>query len=425
MTSVAAALPAAGRSATIRLINRDFMLLSQAQLVSQFGNQAFTIAMTFWTASTTHSATTTGLVLMAGVLPVVLLGPFTGTFVDRQRSKQRVIVTCDMVSGASVTLFALALLARPEALRPAALFAIALTVGICNAFLDPAINASVPDLVPSGQIEGANAFRQSSRQITVLTAQGVGGILYVLAGPAMLFLVDGLSFLFAGATELLIRTPEIGSAKAECGPARGFFGHAADGLGYVRAQSGMVTFMIAVAVFNALLMPISVLLPVYATIYLRADVQWYGFLLAAISAGAIAGCTLAGAAHVSGPTRRTLLVAGFSAMAVALVVLGQVQSRWIALAIACATGALTGMINVFVLSILQRRTPGEFRGRVLGLHSMLSRALVPIGLVGGGAIADLTGRNVPLVYAICGGLALVTVVLLTTRSSARGYLASS
>ena len=280
-----------------RLLNRNFVLLSQAQLVSQFGNQAFTIALTFWTAATTHSATMTGLMMMAAVLPVVVLSPLTGTLADRQGSRLRIIVTCDLLSGTIVLLLALGFLAGPGAWRPALLFTAALLLGVCNAFFDPAVNALTPDLVPRDQIEGANAFRQSARQVTALTAQGLGGMLYALVGPAALFLLNGLSFLFAGATEMLIQAPrrtECGVRSADRGPAPGLFGDAAEGFRYVTAQPGMIGFLIAAAVFNALLMPITVLLPVYATTYLHADVRWYGFLLAAISAGALTGCTLAG-----------------------------------------------------------------------------------------------------------------------------------
>ena len=61
-----AAVPRVEAPTDARLLNRNFLLLSHAQLVSQFGNQAFTIALTFWTAATTHSATMTGLMMMAG-----------------------------------------------------------------------------------------------------------------------------------------------------------------------------------------------------------------------------------------------------------------------------------------------------------------------------------------------------------------------
>jgi MFS family permease len=106
-------------------------------------------------------------------------------------------------------------------------------------------------------------------------------------------------------------------------------------------------------------------------------------------------------------------------------ILGQVRSLWAAFAILFATGAMSGTVNVLVMSIIQRKTSGEFRGRVIGLQTMMTRVLVPIGLVGGGAIADYTGRNVPLVYAICGALAMASVIVLTTRQSARDFLASS
>jgi len=418
-----------------RLLNRNFALLSQAQLVSQVGNQAFTIALTFWTAAATHSATMTGLMLMAAVLPVVILGPLTGSVADRRSSRLRIIVTCDLLSGTIVLLLALGFLAGPGAWRPALMFSAALLVGVCNAFFDPAVNALAPDLVPRDRIEAANAFRQSARQITALIAQGLGGMLYALVGPAALFLLDGLSFLFAGFSEMLIQPPRaadgreqsaIRNPSAICNPRSAILHDVADGFRYVAAQPGMIGFLVASALFNALLMPITVLLPVYATTYLLADVRWYGFLLASISAGALTGCALAGTMRLSGPSRRSVLVTAFVALALALAVLGQIRSRWIALAIAFTTGVLAGIINVLVVSIVQRRASGEFRGRVIGLHTMMTRVLVPIGMVGGGAIADLTGRNVPLVYAICGGtLALTSVILLAVRPTTRAFLASS
>jgi MFS transporter, DHA3 family, macrolide efflux protein len=424
MTTVAATVPLHVRPAASRLVNRNFLLLWQAQLVSQFGNQAFSIAITFWTASATHSATMTGLVLMASVLPVVVLGPVAGALVDRWRSPLRVVVACDLASGFVVTAFGLGLVGRPDAMQPSLLLAIALIVGVSSAFLEPALSALVPDLVPANHLEGANAFRQSSRQVTVLTAQAIGGILYVVVGPAMLFLIDGLSFLFAAASELAIDSPSSGrdSDTAHDAPRRALAKDAADGLRYVRAQHGMMAFLIAVAVFNALLMPVSVLLPVYASAYLGGGAQWYGFLLAAISAGAFAGCALAGAVPAAGATRRRILVGAFATLALGLAALGAIRTPIVALVVIGATGLCAGIVNVLVMSTLQRRTPANLRGRVLGLHLTLTRALVPIATLGGGVIADLTGRNVPLVFGVCGALALASVMLLVARANTRQYL---
>jgi MFS family permease len=410
-----------------RLLNRNFLLLWQAQLVSQFGNQAFSIAMMAWTLEATHSATMSGLMVMAGVLPVIVLGPLAGTFADGRRSRLRIVAACDALSGALVLLLALGFVAGRGAWRPAMLFATALLVGVCNAFFDPAVNAFAPDLVERDRFEAANAFRQSSRQFTILASQGLGGILYALLGPAMLFLIDGASFLFASATELLIRPPAAAPASTARPSSAAGRAKIADGFRYVAAQPGMVGFLITTAIFNALIMPVSILLPVYATSNLGADVRWYGFLLAGISAGSMAGGLAAATRRInaSGPARRVFLIGAFALLAFSLALLGQVRSREIALAIMFITGALGGLINVLVVSIVQRVTSVEFRGRVLGLHAMMTRVLVPIGLVGGGALADLTGRNVPVVYGVCGLLALATVVLLVTGRKTRAFLASA
>src|SRR5262249_10727198 len=149
--------------------------LCQAQLVSQFGNQAFTIAMMAWTLEATRSATMSGLMVMAGVVPVIVLGPFAGTFADGRRSRLRIVAGCDAVCGVLVSLLALGFIVGPTAWRPAMLFLTSLLVGVCNAFFDPALNAFAPDLVPRDQLEAANAFRQSARQFTVLASQGLGG----------------------------------------------------------------------------------------------------------------------------------------------------------------------------------------------------------------------------------------------------------
>ena len=105
---------------------------------------------------------------------------------------------------------------------------------------------------------------------------------------------------------------------------------------------------------------------------------------------------------------------------------GQIRSRWVALAILFATGVLAGTINVLVISIIQRRTSGEFRGRVIGLQAMMTRVLVPIGMVGGGAIADLDRtQRAARVRDLRRPLALTSVILLAARPTTRAFLASS
>ena len=80
------------------LLNKNFVLLWQGQLVSLFGVQAYNIAMMFWIKHQTGSATLMGLVMMVSQIPGVVLGPVSGVFVDRY-SRWKIIVGSDLIRG--------------------------------------------------------------------------------------------------------------------------------------------------------------------------------------------------------------------------------------------------------------------------------------------------------------------------------------
>jgi MFS family permease len=251
-----------------------------------------------------------------------------------------------------------------------------------------------------------------------------------------LFLVNGVSLVLAALSEGRIQPPAYDVPVGTPTPAHpdrpalsamhSFRERVSEGFAYVRRQPGMMVVVTSCAVLNAILMPVSVLLPVYATTYLRVDVRWYGFLLAAIAAGSLVGSVSIGAvaARLIGSSRRLMLVAAFTGMALGMMALAQIRLPLAALMVLFLMGVLTQTINVLTISIVQRATAREFRGRVMGTLTTITRLLVPVALVGGGAVADATGRNVPLIYSMCGAATLVTVAILSSRR-ARVCLASA
>jgi DHA3 family macrolide efflux protein-like MFS transporter len=406
------------------LLNRNFALLTQGQLVSQFGNQAFVVGMTFWVSATTHSAATTGLIVLAGMVPLMVLAPFAGAFVDRH-SRLGVIIACDLGRGVVVSVLAIAYLTGPASARMGEIFVAALLLGCFAAFFEPAMTSCIPDLVPHSRLEAANGFQQVSSQVAILVGRGFGGALYQALGPIMLFVVDGFTFFFAGASTLLIRQPKAQVLPHEAANTPGtVLAETIAGIRYLLGRSGMFGFLLTASVFNALLTPVSVLLPFYTTDYLVADVRWYGFLLAAISAGSVSGGAAASTVRIKETWRGPVVVGAFISLALLLTILGQVRERWIALALLFMTGLMAGLMNVLILSIIQRSTTAEFRGRVRGVHLTMAYLFAPVGLVGGGALADLTGRNVPLVFGVCGVLAMATVLSLFCRRATRQFLSS-
>ena len=409
----------------VRLLNFDFAILWQGQSVSQLGNQALNVAIAFWATESTRSTAITGLLLMAGLVPILVLGPFAGTFVDGH-SRKRVIVTCDAVRGVVVSCLAVAFVFTSGALRVAVAFAAVVCLGTLTAFFEPALAASIPDLVPSARLESANGFQQSSTKFSMMMGQALGGVLYHVFGAPLLFLLDGLSFFFAGACGACMRIPEVPApARApERSFVKKFLTDTLGGLRYALSRPGLASLLVLSAVFNLFLAPVPVLLPAFVTQYLHGDARWYGLLLAGMSSGAMVGYWAAGFNKVKGLTRPAVVVGLFAAIAFNLMVLGQIRERWLVLGGVFLHGLLAGLITIRVMTILQRSTPPEGRGRVMGVFATISQALMPIGLVGGGLVADLLGRNVPLIFAGCGGLANIALFLVASRSNLCRFLAS-
>lgn len=413
-----------------RLMNRNFLLLWLGQSVSQLGNQAFLIAVAFWIVEETGSASLMGLLTAVGTLPGVLLGPIGGTFADRH-PRIRILVVCDFLAGLGVLGLAAALFLMPDrvSLLVALLFAVEVLEGVIRAFFLPAISAAIPDLVPEEKLEAANSLNQFSIQAWLLIGQAAGGILFRVLGAPLLFLVDGLSFLFAGASAMLIRLPEERRRvaipeEAGASPFRDFLRETAEGFRYVWGRKGLRDFMLTASLVNFLLMPVLVLLPFYVQLYLEKGAAWYGFLMAALSAGTVAGFLLAGTLRLRGRARAAGIILSLLTLPLLFGILGFLRSPGLALVGAFLGGAALGFVNVQLAATTQSSTPAELRGRVMGLLGTLGGGLMPVGMALGGFLGDLTGKNVPLVYGVCAVLAALVIVITTSGRECREYLAN-
>jgi MFS family permease len=421
----AAVTPAAN---TGRLFNRNFLLLWQGQAVSQLGNQAFALGMAFWTLEATGSATLMGLLLATLNLPVVLLSPIGGAIADRF-SRIRILVVCDLIGGLAILCQSSAMLSGrfSRSAEVSLLFAVALTEGSVNGFFLPALAAAIPDLVPEERLTAANSLNQFSLQSSLLVGQGIGGVLYKLFGASRLFFFDSLTFLFSAGSEALVRLPPRppGEHLGVTASARQFAASLREGFAYVRRTPGLLNFIVCPAAFNFFTVAVSVLLPFFVRINLHAGAEWYGFLVATISGGSIAGFLIAGMVRLAGAARGRFLVALLAVAPLPMAVAGYVHRPGVGLAIGFALGVMLGLINVNLLTLLQSSTPVALRGRVLGVWTSLVSGLMPLGMALGGLAGDLTGKNIPLIFTCCGVLAMATILSSLSRASTRRFLAQA
>jgi MFS transporter, DHA3 family, macrolide efflux protein len=411
----------------VRLLNRDFLLLWQGQFVSMLGSQAFSVAMIFWIKRQTDSASLLGLGMMSQWVPAILLGPFGGTLADRW-SRRRILILTDVLRGlAAIALAALVLLVpgRSGTILTGLLILSAL-MGVCDAFFRPAIAAAIPDLVPEAELTRANSANRLALDVSTFLGQGLGGVLFRVIGPGILFLTDGVTYLFSACAESLVRLPpppptaKLGSWR-EAG--RDFWREVKLGLRYVAGRPGLRYLFFLAPLEGFFMITIVVLLPFYVEDFLHVRPDWYGFLVAAFGGGSFCGSIAAGATNLTGRRRTWAYLAcgvGFGAAAVAF---SFARSPWMALALLFIGGVMGGFNTIHVLSLAQVTTAAELRGRVLGLFETLGLSALPIAAGTAGLVAALLHRNIPLVYLGCGTALLILALIQASQREVRDFLA--
>jgi MFS family permease len=410
-----------------RLWNKNFFLQWQGQTISRLGTQAFLIGQLFWIKQYTESATLLGLLAMVSNIPGLFMGPIGGVIADRY-SRRMIIIICDFLRGISLLLLTGIMILRPD--ETELILIVLFGVSVFNALINPvfssAIQSTIPDLVPRNKVTAANSIGQLSIQLTMFFGQMVGGTLYRILGPTILFFLDGLSFFYSSGSEVFVKIPQK-YTKKNSGWKEQFstFGQdIKEGMKYVWEKPGLRETVFASAFIAFFSTPVIILLPFYVEDHLSATVDWYGYILAFSGIGAIIGYTLAGGIRLRPQIKSRVLITFMILNALGYAMLGLVSRPAIAVFLAFLAGIATGFVTVHFTSIIQLTTPTEIRGRVLGLLAAISGSLTPLAMGLAGVVADLVNQNIPVIYFSCGIIMILMIVLVSFSKPFRQFLAT-
>ena len=390
-----------------RLFNRHFLLLWQGQTVSGVGISLSQIATVYWLLQETGSATTMGLVSMAAALPGVILGPVGGAIADRY-SRKRLIVIGDCLLGVAALCLGFAFLAVDGAVgaKVAALVVSGVLTGIVSSFFRPAVMASIPNLVPTTRLSTANAMNSFSMTASMGIGTAIGGVLFRLLGAPALFLANGVTYLVSALSETFIRVPQ---TLPQAPPSMralfsAFVSDVATGLGHVWNRPGLRNMVLAFAVLNLVSAPTGVLLPILLDQHRGLAPDWFGYLMAAMAAGNVAGMAFAGVVRIDGPARLAYGLTALFTMAAATFLIGVAESPYLLLAANAVNGVFMGIMTVAFTTLMQATTPDELRGRVMSVMMTVIGGTVPLAMGLAGVLADAVDQNVPLLFMAAGAL---------------------
>ncbi|MCW2545567.1 MAG: transporter [Mycobacterium sp.] len=386
----------AGRSA---LRNRPLRRLLLGLAASQTGDWLYNVALLAFVYSRTHSTAWLSATTAVRILPFVVLGPLGGVVADRFDRRLTMIV-CDLVRAAlMVGLLAVALLGGPTVLAP-------LLAGLSTAASTPyaaCVAASLPRLVPDSELGAANAARAVIGPLCIVVGPAIGALILVKGSESVAFAVNAATFLLSAVAVGSIKANGRFAASADRAERTRLRAEMREGLTALW-QSGVALRFVGADMMCSLLAGVETVAFVLVGERIGLGLKGYGFMLAALGLGGVAGSVVAGRL-ASALTPRAAVAVGLFGAALPLYGLPLTHSVPVALALAALTGAGSLVVEVSTETALQRSLdPGVF-GRAYGFAFPASIGSIAVGAALAGPLMAAVGFAPALMIA---GLVVTT-----------------
>ncbi len=383
----------------------DYRHLWIANMFSGSAMWTFIVASSWLVLNQSDKSALVGVITFASLLPFMLVSPVGGLLADRFDRRRLAQVT---FWGSFLVNVIIAALAVAGGLQVWHIAVMAFVGGIFRATQEPAVQALIPNQVPSDVLLNAitlNAVtRHGARFFGLLVAApllaipsiGVAGVLV-------------LSAIFSGIGVIQImrtRTVSRGEVRPERGLARGML----DGLIYVYTNKTIALFMIMVMLHCVLVMSFESILPILSRQTLGAeDGSVLGYLVMALGAGALVGILLLAGVTAPKNKGRLLLITGLMS-GIALVLLAVSGNVPLAILASIVMGASQATYMALSTAYIQLIAPDRLRGRISSLYLLHTGGMMAFANLGYGFTAD--ALSAPPIFIVTGLAFIVAIAVI-------------
>ena len=375
-----------------------FRWVVSGETLSLIGDSSFQIVLAWLVLILSGSPATLAGVLVAAAIPRGILLLVGGAVTDRW-SPRTVMLVCHLARGAAMaTLTASAATGRLQTWQ---FLAVAVGLGVADAFFWPASASILPSLVSTAQLPRANAITAVGEQVGGLVGPVLGGLLLAVTTPTAALAFNTLTFAVAAAT--IARAPACpraahGGTRPQ--PVRAMVRDLRDGVGQAVADSRIRIVLLLVSAatlsYSGLF---AVGLPALARTSPNGSVV-LGLLVSAWGLGQLTGALLA---SITGLPRRwgLLIIIMTFCEGAAFAVLGIAPTYLIAIPLLAVLGVgVAYTTDVALPAFVQGQTPAHLLGRVNSVINLPRVALEPASIAGMGLLVQVDLRLTFVVAAL-------------------------
>ncbi|MDD5255841.1 MAG: MFS transporter [Candidatus Omnitrophica bacterium] len=353
------------------LFKRNFFFLWLGQIISQLGdrlNQMALIGLIYMRDP--GSAMGIAKILSFTIIPVFLIGPIAGVYVDRW-DRRRTMYTCDLLR-ALLVLAIPAFLFYSNSLVP--IYIIVFIVFCIGRFFVPAKLSILPELVESKDLLIANSLVNTTGMIAAILGFGLSGIVVEMLGPRAGFYLDATSFFISAALvfsivkkqSLRVDLREVGKEIVEL-ISKSVFQEIKEGVLYfIRNKSIRLTAAL-IFILWAALGAVYVVTIVFVQKYLGSATKDLGLLVMFLGIGLFAGSLVYGRFGHRVSQYKTIFVS-LVLSGIMLVVFALTLQRYplfsVAAVLAFALGMLVAPIMIAANTIVHTVSDNQMLGKI-------------------------------------------------------------
>lgn len=367
----------------------NYRLYFGGQLISMIGTWMQNIGQGWLVLQLTHSAFYLGVVTALQSLPVLFFALLGGVVADRF-PKNRVLVVTQ--STMAILALILALDVSAGTVRVWHIYILATLLGIVQSVDAPARQAFGVEMVGKDDLLNAIALNSALYNSARIFGPAIAGILIAVAGMAICFYLNALSFVAVIAALLVMRPAEfhLGQRAARGASVRGQLG---EGLAFVRRTPIVLMIMVLICVYSIFAFNFNVILPVFADSVLRIGVSGYGALSSAMGVGSlIAAVSLAFARRA----RWSVMLGGIGSFVFFALAFSWSRNFPLSLLLLAGMGASMMTFTTQANTTVQTLAPDALRGRVMSLYMMLFMGSQPVGAFLTGSVASIFSAPIAL-----------------------------
>lgn len=378
----------------------NFARFFGGQSISTLGTWFQNLAMSLVVLDLTGSPLALGMVTAAQFGPFVVAGPIAGVLADRHGARRLLVGAA--IGGVAITM-ALAAVAWSGRLTLPLLLVAAAAIGVVNSVERPVGQSFLRELVGPDLVPNAVAMLTVSQSVARLLGPAIAGLVYGLAGPAVCFALNALSFLAAAAMLLTVRRADL-VARPTVSRADGRLRVA---LRHVRANPPLRRILVVNAVVG--LLALNFLATIDSIVYLSLDgsATMVGAAHALNAVGAVGG-----GLAMSSLDRRLTTFAPWACLGFGVVIALQAAAPTLVafLVISPLFGVGFAVYSNTMYSSAQSESDPAMLGRVMSLVLLGHVGTTPVGGLLVGWVMEVfsprAGMYLGAVGALAGGLYL-------------------